>query len=96
MKSIAEDGEVVRVPAYLMDGVQRALTDGMGKAAGFKPGYVIPSVDPRPQVYADYAARLSDAWRSQPAQPPSTTVDAAYAEYEARLASAWRSGDASA
>lgn len=63
-KEIVKDGEIVSVPLRLMDGTQRAisqhhtLTDGLGRPAGQRPGYVF-SGDPK--VIA--AQKVADAQR---------------------------------
>jgi hypothetical protein len=76
---VVRDGESVRVPMYLMDGVQRAVarvaappgprmrvTDALGASAGFKPGYCFDAGaagDPRPAAFSEREKYLTDAWR---------------------------------
>jgi hypothetical protein len=76
---VVRDGESVRVPMYLMDGVQRAVsgrvaprnllvTDALGAPAGFRPGYAFAYAadvagDPRPAAFARRERVLCDAWR---------------------------------
>jgi hypothetical protein len=77
---VVRDGESVRVPMYLMDGVQRAVagvpprrdvlvTDGRGLPAGHRPGYVFiyaadSADDPRVAAFAERGRYLTDAWRT--------------------------------
>jgi hypothetical protein len=76
---VVRDGEAVRVPMYLMDGVQRAVaglaappgprvrvTDALGASAGFKPGHCFAADsanDPRPAAFSEREKYLTDAWR---------------------------------
>ena len=68
---ILQDGERVHVPSLFMDGSPQLLHDGMGNAAGHKPGYAFAS-GPAARVAdaaldaarREYDATLTDAWRS--------------------------------
>lgn len=97
-KKIVRDGEVVRVPLTLMDGVQRSvvaarLHDGMGREAGHRPGFVFANGqndEVSRAARATYVKLLGDAWRG--ATPAgSSRADDAYADYVADLGDAWRS-----
>jgi hypothetical protein len=97
---ILRDGERVHVPALFMDGNPRLLHDGMGNAAGHKPGYCFAEGPAACIADAaldaarrEYDAMLIDAWRgpaSKRAAPFADTGHDPYAAYEERLTSAWR------
>src|SRR5262245_39935380 len=72
---VLRDGERVRVPLHLMDGVQRAVAtdglrfhDGMGNPAGHKSGYVFGGNPEQRQrvaeAYTEGNTRLQNAWRN--------------------------------
>src|SRR4051812_34161550 len=89
-KRIIRDGERIRVPLMLMDELQRSvqasrLHDGMGNAAGFKPGFVfMTGLDevPRREAHDRYQRLLGDGWKNdsadlqQEALPTATQADA--------------------
>src|SRR3974390_2936188 len=61
---IVKDGETIRCPLFLMDGLQRAVAsiDLSDHRAGYR--FNDDSRDGRRAVYEEYCARLRDAWKS--------------------------------
>ena len=67
-----QDGERLRVPMLLMDELQRSvlssrLHDGLGNAAGFKPGYVFVVANDQSPGHAareTYVKLIGDEWRN--------------------------------
>lgn len=73
-RSVANDGEVVRLSPMFMDSIQRAvasagvtLHDGMGGPAGMRPGYIFSTDEEgekrRLKGWEDWGARQRNAWR---------------------------------
>jgi hypothetical protein len=73
--NILKDGERLRVPMTLMDGIQQAVareslrvTDGAGKTVGLhRPGFRLSATDARStdlDVYAEYEKFLVDSWKT--------------------------------
>lgn len=74
---ILKDGERIRVPMVMMDSAPRhSIHDGMGNAAGHKPGFVFSAdaaaLATREAARSEYLAYLKDAWRggSRPDDAP--------------------------
>jgi hypothetical protein len=79
-RDVAHDGEVVHCPLFLMDSLQRAIHDGMGRPAAqafdardHRPGYVRVSspaiADARRaarEARSEYVQALRDAWKRPP------------------------------
>src|SRR4051794_28917426 len=76
---VLRDGEVLRVTMPMMDSLQRsvasvALTDGFGRPAGNRPGFVYDATDSREAVQAAWDARsayLRSAWKGPATAAPS-------------------------
>jgi hypothetical protein len=100
---VAEDGEVVRVPAFMMD---HALADRIIRQASSptplnRPGFVQLSdaeKAARDRLYRNHDEKLTERWKS-PTQPTdhNDTVRAtgderlnAYQRYQQRVGNAWR------
>jgi hypothetical protein len=106
--SILADGESLRIPLMLMDGLPPELHDGIGNPVGHKPGYVFGGVTAAARqivddAYAQYETDLTEAWqqpaargqhhqRPQQDRPSNDAAVSAYDDYVARLTSAWREG----
>jgi hypothetical protein len=100
---VAEDGEVVRVPAFMMDHVvvDRIIRQTSSRTLLNRPGYVQLSdaeKATRERLYRKHDEKLTERWKS-PTQPTdhSDTVQAAgderlnaYQRYQQRVGNAWR------
>jgi hypothetical protein len=94
---IAKDGEVLRVPAFLMDGRAPVIvSDGFGGTRMNQPGFRFGDAGSecsRAEAREEYVGRLERAWRdptSETRGPSAITADQARDEYVAWLTNAWR------
>jgi hypothetical protein len=100
--NVLRDQQVLRVPLYAMDSLQRSvrahrLQDALGNPAGYRPGpvYLVGLDDtPARKAASDYERFLSDAWKDKGPQPVNMNVVTpthAYRAYVEQLGDAWRS-----
>ena len=106
---IARDGEFVRRPMQFMDfaAVRAWFDQCMGRPQDATTPFPAANRDAeaaKAKAYADYAARISNAWKGEnadkqtPPQPPAQrdaqrVKEAAYAAYNERISNAWRNRD---
>jgi hypothetical protein len=95
---ILQDGEKIVIGMRAMDGSHHRFHDGLGFAAGMRPGPIIPSGTPvadkkRDEAFTEYMAATSKAWRpvaqrDDVGDQPASSRDT----YVAWLQNAWRGG----
>ena len=100
---VARDGEVVRVPAFMMDHVvaDRIIRQTSSQTPLNRPGYAQLSdaqKAARARLYRNHDEKLTERWKSptQPADHSDTAQAAvderlkAYQRYQQRVGNAWR------
>ena len=100
-QEVLADGEVIRVPIFTIDGVQKAVAGNVSVPVLHRPGYARLSdaqVRDKAAAYVDYNTRVSGAWKKPPALPPELRTDMKtaapaadhYGKYDSKLGQRWR------